>query len=151
MASTITDGTLIVKISESLLFNGEEQGATTTAVLTGIDEVAKRIVRLTADTNHNIAKFAGTKTSESEYDVGNLQYVRITNLDDTATVIASYNTTGPATATLPIKPGGSLLLFGKGANGIASDTIPESTLSLENIYLRTSRTGVDVEFLIATQ
>ena len=101
MASTITDGTLIVKISESLLFNGEEQGATTTAVLTGIDEVAKRIVRLTADTNHNIAKFAGTKTSESEYDVGNLQYVRITNLDDTAIVIVSYNTTGPATATLP--------------------------------------------------
>ena len=150
MASTITDGKLIIKISESLLLNGEEQGAVTTKVLTGINEISKRIVNLVQDTNHNIAQFASTKTSASEYDVSKLEYIRITNLDGSEAIIVSYNTYGPATATLPIQPGGSVLLFGKGANGIASDTIPTSTLSLENIYLRTSR-PVPVEILIATQ
>ena len=46
MASTLTASKLIVKISESILLNGEEQGAVTTEVIDSIGEIYKRIITI---------------------------------------------------------------------------------------------------------
>ena len=148
MASTITNGKLVVKISESFLLNNKEQGGVTTTILSDVNEYSKRIVTLVADTSHTIAEFANTITSVLEYDSSKLKYIRITNLDDTTKVIVTYGA-GTTAAALPVQASGSLLLFGKGARGAASDAAITSTSSLDSIYLRSSA-AIDVEILIAT-
>ena len=44
MATTISNATLTVKVTESISLNGSEHGATNTMTIADLDEVSKRIV-----------------------------------------------------------------------------------------------------------
>ena len=44
MATTISNATMTVTVTESVSLNGSQQGATNTLTLSNIDEIYKRIV-----------------------------------------------------------------------------------------------------------
>ena len=152
MASTIQDSKLVVKISESVILNGKEQGGVTTKILSGINTYSKRIVTLIEDTSHSVAEFVASSliASDLEYDSDKLQYIRMTNLDDTNKVIITY-VSAAGNAALAVRAGGSTLLFSKVANGSsAGDSGLTSTSRMTNLVIRPVGGNVDVEIVIAT-
>lgn len=89
MASTVTASTMTVTISESINLNGANQGGTTSLSVPSISEVYKRIVTVPVSGDGTISLIettgdAGTTVDAGKFIVENMKYLRITNLNDTA-------------------------------------------------------------------
>ena len=86
MASTISNSTLTVTLTEQLTLNGRDYGATRKMSISGINEVSKRI--LTCATTPGTQVYAGSTASGlGTFVTDNVRYIRITNLDDTNFVV----------------------------------------------------------------
>jgi len=88
MASTISDATLTVTITEKVVLNGRDQGATNVLSINNINEISKRIVTVTT-TETGLLGFATTSATDLSksylaglFDEDDVRYIRITNLDD---------------------------------------------------------------------
>ena len=89
MASTLTASTMTVTISESITLNGANQGATTSMSVGSIAEVYKRIITVPVSGSGTITLLtttgdAGSTVDAGKFIVGDMKYLRITNLNDTA-------------------------------------------------------------------
>ena len=82
MASTISSGTLTVKLTESVSLNGSDMGATNTLTVAAINEVSQRIVTIDAANGRTLFEF-GTVIGRGKFISANVKYIRITNKDDT--------------------------------------------------------------------
>tara|TARA_R110002020_G_scaffold109463_4_gene253283 strand:- start:5697 stop:6428 length:732 start_codon:yes stop_codon:yes gene_type:complete len=80
MSSTISNATLTVSHTESIVLNGTEQGATNTLTIANIDEVSKRIISV-PQSEIVIASFS-TAIAQGTFVEGDVRYIRITNKDD---------------------------------------------------------------------
>jgi Na+/alanine symporter len=81
MASTISSGTLTVKLTESVSLNGSDMGATNTLTVAAITEVNQRIVSIDATNVRTLFEF-GAAVGSGTYVSPNVRYIRITNKDD---------------------------------------------------------------------
>jgi hypothetical protein len=82
MASTISSGTLTVKLTESVSLNGSDMGATNTLTVAAINEVSQRIATIDASNVRTLFEF-GTVIGRGKFISANVKYIRITNKDDT--------------------------------------------------------------------
>ena len=82
MASTITAGSLTVKVTEAVTLNGSDMGATNTFTVASINEINQRIVSLDSSAVRTLFEF-GTTIGSGTFVRTNVQYLRITNKDDT--------------------------------------------------------------------
>ncbi len=152
MATTISSGTLTVKLTESVSLNGTDYGATNTLTIASINEIQQRIVTVPNSTLVKLYDFTGVGTGAGSYDRTALKYLRITNKDDTNSI--GVNLLGTASnAWTEITPGASFIIAtGIGiVQGVASGTV--STHTLENLVTVTAYSGltnnVDVECYVA--
>tara|TARA_R100000353_G_C6503636_1_gene194756 strand:- start:527 stop:973 length:447 start_codon:yes stop_codon:yes gene_type:complete len=145
MATTVTNGTLVVTIKEELTLNGKEQGGTIIKSISSCDEVFKRIITLAADTSHDVASFVSSPGTACEFDTDTLEYIRVTNLDDTTSLIVTYG--GSTSAALTVPAGCSSILFKKGIKGATSDAALTADNDIASLYLR-STAAIDVELMI---
>ena len=87
MASTISAANLKVKITEEIILNGKDQGASNTLTIGSIKVVSKRIVTIAADDDATVLVFKSTTASaDGALDKDTVKYIRITNLDDSNSV-----------------------------------------------------------------
>ena len=87
MATTISNATLTVTLTEAVSLNGSSQGSTNSFTVAAVDEIFKRIVNCAASNTTTILTFAAANhTSAGAMVVGDVKYVRITNKDDTNAV-----------------------------------------------------------------
>mgnify|MGYP006403024007 FL=1 len=89
MASTLTASTLTVTINESINLNGKNQGGTTTTTVSSIGEVFKRILTVPVSGTGTITLLEttgddGTAVAAGKFIVGDMKYLRITNLNSAA-------------------------------------------------------------------
>jgi len=89
MASTLTASTLTVTINESINLNGKNQGGTTTTTVSSIGEVFKRILTAPVSGSGTITLLEttgddGTAVAAGKFIVGDMKYLRITNLNSAA-------------------------------------------------------------------
>ena len=89
MASTITASTLKVTLREDIKLNGVDQGGVTTLSIGSINEISKRIVTITTN-EASIATFSPTLIGQGLYLLGNVRYMRFTNLDDTNYITLTF-------------------------------------------------------------
>ena len=89
MASTITAATLTVKVSESILLNGLQQGGTNTIAFASINEISKRIMTITTNES-TIATFSGAVASAGHFNDSAVKYMRFTNYDDTNFITLTF-------------------------------------------------------------
>ena len=148
MASTITSGTVTVKLTESVSLNGTDYGATNTLTIASVNEIQQRIVTVPNSTLVKLYDFTGIGTGSGSYGRTSLKYLRITNKDDTNNI--SINLLGTASNTwTELTPGASFIVAtGVGiSQGIATGTV--GTPTLENLVTVTAYSGltnnVDVE------
>ena len=88
MASTISAGTLKVKIIEEIKLNGKDQGGITSFNIASVNEISKRIVTVPASEIEIIAM--STAVTSGTFIESDVRYIRITNLDDTNHITLTF-------------------------------------------------------------
>lgn len=93
MASTITAGTLTVKVTETVSLNSTNYDSINILTVPSVNEVNQRIVTITPQASVILFTFA-SETGRGQYVSDQVQYLRITNKDDTHSVGINIQTTG---------------------------------------------------------
>ena len=153
MASSIANVTLNVQVTENVILNNEDHGSTNSVAITGINEVSKRIMSLTANTDITLATFSTTPAA-GQFVTSAGKYVRITNLDDANSV--NINLGGAAENVWIYLDWGRSLILSQPASAIdavASGTV--ATASLADVTTITGNTAnasnaIDVEVFVAS-
>ena len=146
MASTVKAKTLRVTIQEDIVLNGTNYGSKTKVNFASINEIYKRIVTCVDDTDCTIATFkTATSTSDGAIDLGDVRYIRVTNLDDanpmnlSLQVACGEDGTGNMSTTILVSAGESFIM-GTIHDGIAldddSDSIVTVLTDLESLLQR---------------
>ena len=152
MASTLSNSTLTVTVSESLTLNGSNHGSTKKMTITGVNEVSKRIITVLASTDSTqIYKGHESVASIGQFIYGNVKYIRITNLDDTNAVSIHVEDTSNSVYSQFLIPAGHVFFLtdaGGSYGGAATVAIP--TGNIERIDAMGDGGAVDIEILVAS-
>ena len=150
MATTVTAANLTVQIKEEITLNGTSYDQTVSHSISGIGNYMKKILPLGVSATQTVNTFATTPRN-NEFDIDDLKYIRVTNLDDTDAVIVNFVDNTVATAAIEILAGKSVILFdtdisGNATGGAITSTSPLDTLAIHN----PNASVIDVEIVIAT-
>tara|TARA_R100001082_G_C4342164_1_gene150641 strand:- start:668 stop:1141 length:474 start_codon:yes stop_codon:yes gene_type:complete len=156
MASTITASALKVTITESITLGGVDRGSTFAKTITGVSKVYNEIISVgTSDqliTTFAASKAGGTFVASSESGT-KMQYMRITNLDDTNYVyLLLGETAGTAQYNqYKLEAGKSFVLC---ATDVTNRTTNASTAvfaqHLDTIRAKADTAACDIEIYIAS-
>ena len=150
MASTLSNSTLTVTVSEKLTLNGRDHGSSQKMTITGVNEISKRIMT-TLTTGTQIYKGHASVASYGQFIYGNVKYIRITNLDDTNPVSIHIEDTTNTTYAQVLIPAGHVFFLtdAAGSYGDAS-AVEVPTGNIERIDAMASTANVDIEILVAS-
>ena len=163
MATTITNATMTVTISENVKLNGVQQGGTNTLTISPINECAKRIVSIpTAETGLlGFAAAIETDLAKSyvagQFDEDAVVYIRITNKDDTNHCSLTFRNEDSDEFGLKLDKGQSFIYNGDLAAGVV-DTMeadgaaitPGTFADLVDITALADGDVVDLEVFVAS-
>ena len=150
MATTVTTATLSVSVTEEITLNGTIYDQTVTKSITGVGNVSKRIHTIPASTTTTLATFSATGNG-ANFDVDEIKYIRVTNLDDTNVLLLTKAFSATSAAT-ELKPGCSVTFFTPNGNGATSKAGITSTDDIETLFVHNPHGGdaLDLELFIAT-
>ena len=117
MASTITASTLRVNVEEHIILNGKQQGGTNTLNISSINEVSKRIVTVTT-TEAEILKFHASEIDAGRYIIGDVRYMRFTNLDNTNFITLTFTNEDSDEVAIKLDAGQSFIWNGDNSGGL---------------------------------
>ena len=148
MASTVTVGKLRVKISESIILNGENHGGTVVSTIPSIATVSKRIVDVPI-TEVVIASMS-TSVGAGTFKESDVRYIRITNLDDENFVYLVFKNEYNNEFCVKLDAGQSFIYNGDANSGVI-DTMLANQVAL-GFTEGTGDTGADddIENITAT-
>ena len=150
MATTVTTATLTVQIKEEITLNGTAYDTTVSKSITGVGNIFKRIFSIPASSSVTLATFISTVT-DNQFDVEDVKYIRVTNLDDTDALVLTkaFNSTSCATE---LKAQSSVVYFTPNGNGATSKAAITTTDDIETLFVHNSHGGnaLDLEIIIAT-
>jgi hypothetical protein len=149
MASTITAGSLTVKITEAITLNGSDMGSTNTFTVGSINEINQRIVSLDAGNLRTLFEF-GAVIGSGTFVKSNVQYVRITNKDDTNAVSLNL-ATATSNCWVDVAAGQSLMVSKavSTTQGVASGTVGVPVLADLATITGYSANSIDLDCYIA--
>tara|TARA_R100001082_G_scaffold11232_1_gene6110 strand:+ start:1713 stop:2177 length:465 start_codon:yes stop_codon:yes gene_type:complete len=153
MATTISNATMTVTITETVSLNGSPQGATNTLTIASVDEIYKRILTCTASQTTTIATFNATvHGAANALDLQDCKYIRITNKDDTNPLELAI--VGASTCyQVELAAGESHILGNPEALMLAeADTSPSfgTMADLASLQVNPGSNAVDVEIFAAS-
>ena len=149
MASTISDSTLSVILTEKLTLNGRDHGSSKSISITGINEVSKRIMTV-ATTGTQV--YAGSSAvSHGTFVTENVKYIRITNLDDTNSVSIHVEDTSNTKYAQFLIPAGHVFFLTDVASSFGCAAAAEiPTGDIERIDAMADSEAVDIEIMVAS-
>ena len=158
MASTITASTMTVTVTESIALNGKDQGAINELSIESINEISKRIVTITT-TEAEILKFHATDIDAGRYIIGDVRYMRFTNLDDTNFITLTFTNEDSDEVAIKLDAGQSFIWNGDNSGGLvdvfnateAANVASDTALGdLTGIQADANTASCDLEMLIAS-
>jgi len=158
MASTITSATMKVTLAEQIILNGSDQGSKNELLVSGINEISKRIVTITT-TESTIATFSAAVASAGHYVAADVRYIRFTNKDDTNFITLTFRNQDNDEAAIKLDAGQSFIWNGDNANGMTAvlnatedaDAASSTNFgSLTNIQADADTASCDLEVFIAS-
>ena len=156
MASTITSANLKVKITEEIILNGKDRGSSNTLTIGSINEISTRIVTVTT-TEAEILKFHATDIDAGRYIIGDVRYMRFTNLDDTNFITLTFTNEDSDEVAIKLDAGQSFIWNGDNSGGLVdvfnateAAGVASTLGNLENIQADADSDSCDLEMLIAS-
>ena len=162
MASTITAADLKVKITETCVLNGKDQGGTTELTISSINEIYKRIISCPANAETTLAHFHSSVADGTlaPLDIDDVRYIRVTNLDDTTSVTLSLQSdvgeddSAADESTSLLLEAGKSFMMGAPNDGIgisdADANLVTDLVDLESLVIFTGSDAIDVEIFVAS-
>ena len=120
MATTLTAATMTVTVAENITLNGKEQGSANTKTFASINEISKRIVTVTT-TEAEILKFHATDVDAGRYIIGDVRYMRFTNLDDTNFITLTFTNEDSDEVAIKLDAGKSFIWNGDNSGGLVDN------------------------------
>ena len=155
MASTITATDLKVKITETCLLNGKDQGGTTELTISSINEIYKRIVSVPTS-EIEIIKM-DTTAGAGQFVEGDVRYIRITNKDDTNNVFLTFKNEDNDEFTVLLDYGQSFIYNSNFDGGVVNTFDANAGAAninnlgdLVNITAQADTAAVDLEIFVAS-
>ena len=153
MATTITDATLTVTLTETITLNGSSQGSKNTFTVSSVDEIFKRIVNCAASQTTTLIVFNdNTYGADGAIDVQDSKYIRITNKDDSNAVEIAV--IGSATLYQVTLAAGQSHVLGSADDLVLAeaDTSPSfgTMTDLTKIQCNPDSNAVEVEVFVAS-
>ena len=156
MASTITPATLTVSLTESILLNGKQQGATNTKTFASINEISKRILTITTN-EVTIATFSAAVASTGHYNDSAVRYMRFTNKDDTNFITLTFTNEDNDEVAIKVDAGNSFIWAADNDGGMVdvfnateNAGVAASLGDLRTIQADASASTIDLEMFIAS-
>ena len=154
MTTTITAADLTVTLTEAVMLNGYDQGSKNVQTISDVTEVNKRILVVTT-TEATILTF-GAAMAGGTYVVGDVKYMRFTNLDDTNFIVLTFANENDDEAAIKVDAGNSFVVFGDNSGGMADVMdAKDSALSLslgdmKSITADADTASCDLEIFVAS-
>lgn len=143
MASTITNASLSVAITESVTMNNKAYGNINNLTITNINEVDQRI--LTIPTSEVVILGYGAAVAAGTFIRANVKYLRITNKDDT-NFISLHITSATDDVWVKLEAGKSYMLHNGDVETASSFSAWASITAISAIA---DTAAVDLEYFIA--
>ena len=157
MATRLTGGTLTVTITESLTMthattaDNRTHSQTITKTFSGIDQLNKRVLNLPNTNQVKILDLGTTAASApGTFLRSAVEYIRITNLDDTNGVTVILEDTGADTAAILIDADSSLLLTDTQVEAFTDGSAFSGWSNIDEIFLKAASANTQVEIVVAT-
>ena len=155
MTTSIKNSKLTVRITEDITLNGRKLGNTNKHEILDINEVSERI--LTVPTSEITILSASSAVGPGTYMSGAIQYIRLTNLDDTnfvrLTFVSGTNSaTGieANTSNFKLEAQRSMIFTNTSFSGSATDASFDAFSSFSDLKGVANSAAVDVELFVAT-
>ena len=150
MATTVTSSTLTVSIAENITLNGTVYDQSVTHSITGIGNYMKKILPLGASASQTVNTFSSTPRN-NEFDIDDLKYIRVTNLDDTDEIVVNFIDSSTETAAIQVEAGKTVVLFDTKVAGNSSGSAETAGSAISDLVIHNPNASViDVEIVIAT-
>ena len=151
MATTISSGTLTVKLTEAVSLNGSDYSATNTVTIGSINEITQRIVTIPPQELIILYEF-GTIVGPGKVVYATAKNFRTTNKDSDNPINLNL-CTASTNQWVATTPGQTFVCSMAGSNGVASGTVAGpaladiTTITAYNPHLTLS---VDIETYLAS-
>ena len=158
MATTISNAQLVVTLTEAITLNNSPQGASNSRIISGKNEISKRIVTITT-AESTIATFSAAVASAGHYVAADVKYIRFTNKDDTNFITLTFRNQDNDEVAIKVDAGQSFIFNGDNGNGMTAvfnatqdaDAASDTAFgSLTNIQADANTASCDLEMLIAS-
>ena len=152
---------LTVTLTEAVTLNGSSRGSTNTLTVSGVDDIYHRIVTVPNGVDTTLASFKSTVgIADGSLDLGNVKYIRVTNMDATNSVNLSLqvetdndDSAADHSATILLEAKKSFLMGTPDAGITVSDAnanIITALEDLESIIADSGSNDVQCEIFIAS-
>lgn len=146
MASILDPTTFQVKIREEHIVKNVKTLNETTLKISNVTNVDRRIVTCPQTTSIDIININGVNPSSGTFPSSSVKYVRITNLDDTYNLIASFSSSNNEYWGQKILPTSSLIMSNTTVTG--SNFNGSLSSNIEAISLYAVSGSIDVEYIV---
>ena len=118
MATTIEAATLTVTLTEQVVLNGQEKGATNSLTVSDVTEVSQRIINVPA--SEVIILAMGAAVAAGQFVESTIRYIRITNKDDTNHVTLVFRSESGDECVHKLDYGQSFIYAGDNSGGVVN-------------------------------
>jgi len=150
MASTLSNATLSVTLTEKITLNGAEHGSTKKMSISGVNEIAKRILTCATTPGTQIYK-GGSATAYGTFVTDNVKYLRITNLDNENFVVLHFSDESAHYAQFTLAAGQAFFLTDVSSSFDNAAVVQDFTaVNVTRIDAMADTAAVDVEIFVAS-
>jgi len=149
MSSTITKATLTVVINESVKLNDKEYGARQEVKIKNINEISQRIVNV--PTSQITLLQLSSSVGPGTYKTTDLQYLRMTNLDNENFVRLSFSSGSANRFDVKLGALQSYIVTNASMSGSAEGNQFGSFVNFDTLKADASSAACDIELFLASK
>lgn len=149
MATTIDDATLTVTVNEDVKLNGNQVGSKITQTIEGINEASRRVMTIPTYETEILA--LSSSAGAGTYVTENMQYIRISNLDDTNFVRLAFVSGSSNRYDVKLLANRTAIFTSPSISGSNTGASFDSFVDFDSMKATSDTASVDVELFVASK
>jgi hypothetical protein len=149
MATLVDDATLTITVNEDVKLNGQQVGSKTVQTISGINEASRRIFSVPTYETEILA--LSSSAGAGTYVTANMQYIRITNLDDTNFVRLTFSSGSLNRYDMKLPAKRTAIFTSPSISGSDAGSSFGSFVDFDSMKASANTAAVDVELFVASK
>jgi hypothetical protein len=149
MATLVDDATLTVTVNEDVKLNGQQVGSKIVQTISGINEASRRIFSVPTYETEILA--LSSSAGAGTYVTANMQYIRITNLDDTNFVRLTFSSGSLNRYDMKLPAKRTAIFTSPSISGSDAGDSFGSFVDFDSMKASANTAAVDIELFVASK